>query len=109
MNRPPLTDRDGEIRELTAEDMKLFRPIAEVDPGMVDAMKVARTKGGRPKLEHPKIHAGFRMAADVVHGIRATGKGYNARVERVLRAALVRGDLDPGPEPISPEGRGPAR
>ncbi len=30
----PLIDEDGEVRELTAEDLQLFKPIAEVDPGM---------------------------------------------------------------------------
>ena len=34
-----LTNKGGEVRELTAEDMRLFEPIAEVDPGMVEAMK----------------------------------------------------------------------
>ena len=41
----------------------------------------------------PKVHIGFRLAADVVNGIRATGKGYNARVEKVLREALAEGKL----------------
>jgi hypothetical protein len=36
----------------------------------------------------------FRLASDVVDGIRATGEGYNARVEKVLRDALKRGDLN---------------
>jgi uncharacterized protein (DUF4415 family) len=39
------------------------------------------------------VHTGFRLAADVVEGVRATGKGYNARVERVLRKALAEGEL----------------
>jgi uncharacterized protein (DUF4415 family) len=94
MNRPPLTDKDGEVRELTAEDMKLFRPIAEVDPGMVEAMKATRNKGGRRKVETPKVHFGVRMDPAVAHGIKATGKGYNARVESVLREALAAGKLD---------------
>jgi uncharacterized protein (DUF4415 family) len=41
---------------------------------------------GRPPVETPKKHIGFRLAAA---GVRATGKGYNARVEKVLRDALV--------------------
>ena len=49
---------------------------------------------GRPKVEAPKVHVGFRLAADVVDGIKATGKGYNARVEAVLREALAAGKLD---------------
>ena len=28
--RKPLTDKDGEVRELLLEDMKRFRPVAEV-------------------------------------------------------------------------------
>ena len=35
----------------------------------------------------------FRLAADVVEGIRATGKGYNARIEKVLRDALAKDEL----------------
>ena len=49
---------------------------------------------GRPKAETPKVHTGFRLAADVIDGIKATGKGYNARVESVLREALAAGKLD---------------
>ena len=33
------------------------------------------------------------LAADVVDGIRATGRGYNARVEKVLREAIAKGRL----------------
>lgn len=85
--RRPLADKDGEIRELTARDMRLFRPIVEVDPGMVDAMQGFRRKLGRPKAEAPKVHIGFRLASDVVASIKASGRGYNARVEQALRAA----------------------
>ena len=48
---------------------------------------------GRPRAEAPKVHIGFRLAADVVQSIRASGRGYNARVERVLREALAKGEL----------------
>ena len=50
--------------------------------------------GGRPRLEAPKQVINFRLAADLIEGIRATGKGYNARVETVLREALAAGRLD---------------
>jgi uncharacterized protein (DUF4415 family) len=39
------------------------------------------------------MRVGFRLAADVVAGIRASGRGYNARVEKVLRDALAKGKL----------------
>ncbi len=93
MNRPPLTDESGEIRELTLEDMKLFRPIAEVDPGMAEATKAMRNKGGRPRVENPRTHIAFRWDRDLVAAIKASGKGCNARVERVLREALAKGEF----------------
>ena len=93
MPRRPLTDKVGEVRPLTADDMKKLRPLREVDPGMLEAVENFRGRG-RPALgDAPKLHIGFRLAADVVRGIRATGKGYNARVEKVLREALIKGEL----------------
>jgi uncharacterized protein (DUF4415 family) len=47
----------------------------------------------RPPVEAPKVHIGFRLAVDVVEGIRATGRGYNARVEKILREAIAKGGL----------------
>jgi uncharacterized protein (DUF4415 family) len=85
----PLTDEEGEVRELTAEDFAHMRPIAEVDPGMVEAVAEWRNKGGRPKAEAPKEHISFRLAANLVASIKATGPGYNARVEKALRAAFI--------------------
>ncbi len=90
--RKPLTNRNGKVRELTAEDMQQFRPIQETDPGMLEAVANTR-KRGRPVVDNPKVRVGFRLAADVVAGIRASGRGYNARVEKVLRDALAKGKL----------------
>ena len=42
---------------------------------------------GRPKAETTKVHIGFRLAADVVKSVKASGAGYNARVEQALRKA----------------------
>jgi uncharacterized protein (DUF4415 family) len=49
--------------------------------------KLAATpvRRGRPPSEAPKVRVGFRLSADLVEKIRASGKGYNVRVERVLR------------------------
>jgi uncharacterized protein (DUF4415 family) len=93
MPKRPLTDKDGEVRPLTADDIKNLRPLREIDPGMLEAVENFRGRG-RPALgDSPKLHIGFRLAADVVRGIRATGRGYNARVEKVLREALIKGEL----------------
>ena len=85
--RPPLTDEDGEVRELTREDFRGMRPVREAMPELIEAMAEFRRKLGRPKAEAPKVHIGFRLASDVVASIKASGRGYNARVEQALRDA----------------------
>lgn len=42
MPKRPLTNKDGEVRPLTAEDFQHFRPIQEVDPGMIEAAEQFR-------------------------------------------------------------------
>ena len=75
--------------EWTEEDFARAKPFKEVFPEQFEAWK----RMGGPPVAAPKIHIGFRLAADVVAGIRASGKGYNARVEKVLREALAKGEL----------------
>jgi uncharacterized protein (DUF4415 family) len=85
--KPPLTDEEGEVRELTREDFRGMRPVRVAMPELIEAMAAFRRKLGRPKAEAPKVHIGFRLASDVVASIKASGRGYNARVERALREA----------------------
>ena len=86
---PPPADFD-ENPEWTEANYARARPFSEVFPAQFESWK---NKGGRPKSDNPKVHMNFRLAADLVDGIRATGKGYNARVEKVLRDALANGQL----------------
>ena len=81
---------DDDNPEWTKDDFVQARPFKDVFPEQHQAWK---NLGGRPRAERPKVHVGFRLAADVVEGIRASGKGYNARVEQVLRDALAEGKL----------------
>jgi uncharacterized protein (DUF4415 family) len=85
--RPPLTNEEGEVRQLTREDFRGMRPVRKAMPELVEAMAEFRRKLGRPKAEAPKVHIGFRLASDVVASIKASGPGYNARVEQALRDA----------------------
>ena len=50
-------------------------------------------KMGRPKSPSPKRNGTLRLSADVWSGIKAAGRGYNARVEAVLRDAIAKGLL----------------
>jgi uncharacterized protein (DUF4415 family) len=66
------------------------KPFGEVFPKQLEGVK---NRGGRPRAATPKVHLNFRLAADLVAGIKGTGRGYNARVEKVLREALANGKL----------------
>ena len=79
-----------DIPEISDEEFAGAKPFSEVFPVVYETWKRGR---GRPPVETPKVHVGFRLAADVVSGIKAGGRGYNARVEKVLRDALAKGQL----------------
>ena len=104
----PLTDDDGEVRELTLADFRRMKPVREAMPELIEAMADVRKKAGRPKAEAPKVHIGFRLSADLVERIRATGPGYNARVEEALRDGLMgrsaSGNISAGTKVIGPAG-----
>ncbi len=78
-----------DVPEMTEAEFAGGKTFKQVFPVQYKTWK----KLGRPPAAVPKIHIGFRLAADIVHAIRATGRGYNARVEKVLRDALAKGEL----------------
>jgi uncharacterized protein (DUF4415 family) len=78
-----------DVPEATDAEFATARPFSEVFPEQYNTWKSI----GRPPTAAPKIHIGFRLAADVAHAIRASGRGYNARVEKVLRDAVSKGEL----------------
>jgi uncharacterized protein (DUF4415 family) len=81
---------DEENPEWTAEANAEAKPFSEV---FTEQFASWKNRGGQPPVETPKVHIGFRLAADVVAGVRATGKGYNARVEGVAGGAGERATL----------------
>ena len=86
--RPPLIDDNGEVRELTAEDMRKFRPAAEVLPkellaGLV-ALKKQRGERG-PQKAPTKVPTTIRFDADVLAALKASGKGWQTRVNEVVK------------------------
>ncbi len=61
--RLPLTDSDGEVRELTAEDFNHFKTAPEVLPTeLLDVLP----KRGRPRSEAPKQAVNIRLAPDII-------------------------------------------
>ena len=77
---------DPENPEWTEEDFRNARPFAEVFPELMESINRAR---GRPKLEAPKKLVTLRLDQDVVEKFRATGKGWQSRINEVLKHAKV--------------------
>lgn len=82
MNREPLMNEDGEVRELTTNDMKLFKPTFEVLPPELLAVLPKR---GRPRKVQSKVSTTVRFDADILAYFRATGKGWQTRINEALR------------------------
>jgi uncharacterized protein (DUF4415 family) len=90
-NPLPLTDADGEVRELTEADFKRMRPAAEALPeifGAAMATEMLKPKGGRPRTGTPKVFTGIRLDPDVLEAFRATGKGWQTRMNDALKEWL---------------------
>lgn len=85
----PLTDAAGEVRELTEQDMRRFRPASDVLPadlytGLLAMNQQARARG-RPKAEVTKERITIRLSPEVVQAFRATGDGWQTRIDAALK------------------------
>jgi uncharacterized protein (DUF4415 family) len=87
MAKKPLTDKDGEVRELTAAEIKRMKPIREADPAMAEAMARIKTQRqrGRPRKAFPKRSLTVRLDADIVSWLKKSGAGYQTRLNEFLR------------------------
>ncbi len=96
---PPLTDaeeaeiqagiaQDPENPEITAEQFARMRPAAEVLPP--DLYAALTRRRGRPKAEVTKVPVTIRLDRDVVEAFKATGEGWQTRVNETLKRAAKR-------------------
>ncbi|NGO52890.1 BrnA antitoxin family protein [Allomesorhizobium camelthorni] len=93
----PLTDEEeAEIQKQIAADpddsdvtdgeLAQARPFKDVFPDLYKKIERAR---GRPKLEKPKQVVSIRLDQDVIAKYKATGKGWQARINDVLKNAKL--------------------
>jgi len=83
--RFPLTDKDGEDRELTTDDLKQFKTANEVLPKELTAVLPKR---GRPVSETPKKAVNIRLSPDIFASFKAMGRGWQTRIDNALREWL---------------------
>lgn len=77
----PLIDVNGEVRELTALDMKRMRPAKDVLPS--ELFKKLPVRG--PQRTPTKERITIRLSPDVVKPFRATGDGWQTRLDSALK------------------------
>lgn len=73
-------DTDGEVRELTAEDMARFRPAAEVLPSSLKKKLGVRGPQKMPTKERITI----RLSRELVEQFRESCGGWQTRVDSAL-------------------------
>jgi uncharacterized protein (DUF4415 family) len=84
MSKKPLIDKGGEVRELTADDLKKFKPIAEVAPELLAKIKKGVGERG-PQKSATKIPISIRVSPEVAEYFRSEGKGWQGRINSVLK------------------------
>lgn len=84
----PLTKTDGEVRELKTEDLKRFRRAGSLSG------ELQRKLGVRgPQKTPTKERITIRLSRDVVERFRATGEGWQSRVDGALQDWLKKHKL----------------
>jgi uncharacterized protein (DUF4415 family) len=78
-----------EFPELSDEELARMRPAHEVlPPAFFKTMEDHRRSRGRPAVPHPKKQITLRLDEDVIAKFRETGKGWQGRLNAVLRKAV---------------------
>ena len=78
--RKAMIDESGEVRELTAAEIKTFKRGAAALPASLRAKTGVR---GRQKAP-TKIPLSLRLSPQVVEAFRASGEGWQTRIDVVL-------------------------
>jgi len=91
MHKKPLVDESGEVRELTRKEIREMRPAAEVLPPELAAALPKRRPGQRGLQKSPtKVAVTVRYSREVVEHFRATGPGWQTRMDEALRQWIKR-------------------
>ena len=83
IKKQPLLDADGEVRELTRDDLKHFKPAGEVLPASLQTKLGVRSRGAQKTPTKERIT--IRLSAEVVQSFRSGGPGWQTRLDNALK------------------------
>ncbi|WJR67246.1 BrnA antitoxin family protein [Neorhizobium sp. CSC1952] len=78
---------DPDSPEATDEQLAKGRPFREALPELAASIDRERARRGRPPVEKPRQHVSLRLDPDVIDHYKATGKGWQSRMNDDLRKA----------------------
>lgn len=79
VSRLPVVGADGEVADLAAVDPAHFKPFSALPVSLQSKLR------GRPKAEVTKERITIRLSPEVVGAFRATGDGWQTRMDAALR------------------------
>ena len=88
VSRLPVIDDDGEVGDLSKVDAGVFRPAAEVlPPDLLAGLVALRKRRGErgPQKSPTKVPTTIRFDADVLAALKASGKGWQTRVNEAVK------------------------
>ena len=86
MKKKPLTNKDGEVRELTRKDINKMRSAREVLPADLADVLPKRKIGQRgPQKQPTKVSVTVRYSPEVVKYFKDTGTGWQTRMDDILK------------------------
>jgi len=84
--KKPLTNKKGQVRELTREDIRAMRPAHDILPNDLLEVIPKRKVGQRgPQKEPTKVAVTLRYSPEVLRFFKATGEGWQARMDEALK------------------------
>jgi len=88
--KKPLINKNGEIRELSAAEIRAMRPAEEVLPPEFFAILPKRKPGQRGPQKAPiKQSVTLRLDSEILSYFKATGTGWQSRINNFLKAAVL--------------------
>ena len=78
---------DPDDGEASDEALAQAKPLTDALPDLAAALR--RSAGGRPPSDDPKVPISIRLDRAVLEKFRATGPGWQSRINDLLRKAKV--------------------
>jgi uncharacterized protein (DUF4415 family) len=86
MTKKPLTNKAGQVRELTRKDISNMRSAKEVLPANLLDVLPKRKVGQRGRQKVPtKVSVTLRYSPEVVNYFKETGDGWQIRMDEALK------------------------